>query len=188
MKLTVPERLEDGAVALRRMRPQDADPYATAFLDDPDLGRLLGVEADPDESSVRQRIESANLDADDIKFIQLAIADPVTDAFWGEMIVHSLHDHHRRGEIGMWVARAQRHRAVAAHACALIISWLFDEVDLLRVEMTTTPENQVLPVLARRLGFTQEGVLRARNIERGKQVDILWFGLLRDEWDRKAVL
>ena len=36
--------------------------------------------------------------------------------------------------------------------------------------------------LAERLGFTQEGVLRKRNVERGQRVDVVWFGVLREEW------
>jgi RimJ/RimL family protein N-acetyltransferase len=48
--------------------------------------------------------------------------------------------------------------------------------------MTTIPENQIVPALARRLGFRQEGILRRRNVERGRRVDIVWFGLLREEW------
>jgi RimJ/RimL family protein N-acetyltransferase len=48
--------------------------------------------------------------------------------------------------------------------------------------MTTTPENPAVPALAQRLGFTQEGVLRSRNVERGQRVDLVWFGLLREEW------
>ena len=39
-----------------------------------------------------------------------------------------------------------------------------------------------MPALAARLGFTHEGVLRARNVERGRRVDVVWFGLLREEW------
>ena len=34
----------------------------------------------------------------------------------------------------------------------------------------------------RGLGFRQEGVLRKRNVERGRRVDIVWFGVLREEW------
>jgi RimJ/RimL family protein N-acetyltransferase len=48
--------------------------------------------------------------------------------------------------------------------------------------MTTTPDNAGALVLARRLGFEQEGILRQRAIERGRAVDLVWFGLLRDEW------
>jgi RimJ/RimL family protein N-acetyltransferase len=62
------------------------------------------------------------------------------------------------------------------------VSWVLRDLDLLRVEMTTTPENAAVPALARRLGFKQEGILRARNIERGQRVDIVWFGLLREDW------
>ena len=96
--------------------------------------------------------------------------------------MHSLHGQHRRGEVGFWVVMGQRRQGVGSRAVALILSWLFDEVGLLRVEMTTTPENQAVPGLARRLGFMQEGILRARNVERGQRVDLLWFGLLREEW------
>jgi ribosomal-protein-serine acetyltransferase len=66
----------------------------------------------------------------------------------------------------------------------LAISWAFDTYDLLRMEMTTTPDNPAVRALAQRLGFSQEGVLRARNVERGRRVDIVWFGLLREEWRR----
>lgn len=182
MKISLPERLGDGTVALRAMKLQDAGAYAAAFRDDPGLGRLLGIEADPDEASMRERIERQSEPAgDDVTFIRFAIADAVTDAFWGEVLVHSLHDQHRRGEVGFWVVPGQRGRGVGSRAVTLVVSWLFEALDLLRVEMTTTPENEVVPALARRLGFTQEGVLRCRNVERGRRVDIVWFGLLREE-------
>ncbi|MGO9959407.1 MAG: GNAT family N-acetyltransferase [Solirubrobacteraceae bacterium] len=182
MKINLPDRLGDDLVSLRPMMPTDAAPYATAFSDDPDLGRLLGVEHDPDEQTVRERIEAETQPVDDRTFCRLAIADPDTDAFWGAVLVHSLHGHHRRGEIGFWVIPGRRRQGIGSRAVSLMLSWLFDELELLRVEMTTTPENQAVPALAQRLGFTQEGVLRARNVERGQRVDLLWFGLLREEW------
>jgi RimJ/RimL family protein N-acetyltransferase len=182
MKISLPAQLQDGVVALRPMRSDDAGPYAAAFREDRALGRLLGVEVDPDEAAVRKRIDQHPQHGEDTQFVQLAIADPATEALWGEVIVHSLDDHNRRGEVGFWVAPAQRRRGVGSRAVALTLSWLFGELGLLRVEMTTTPENEAVPALARRLGFQQEGVLRSRNVERGRRVDILWFGLLREEW------
>lgn len=165
------------------MRTDDAAAYAAAFRDDPALGRLLGVEDDPDEASVRKRLtrRSEHIDAD-TRFVQFAIADAVTDAFRGAVTVHSLDDHNRRGEVGFWVTPDHRRLGIGSRALVLTISWLFEELDLLRVEMTTIPENRIVPALARRLGFTQEGVLRSRNIERGRRVDIVWFGVLREEW------
>jgi ribosomal-protein-alanine N-acetyltransferase len=182
MKIDLPDRLSDDLVSLRPMVATDAAPYATAFSDDPDLGRLLGVEQDPGEQTVRERIEAETEPVDDRTYFKLAIADPVTDAFWGEVLVHSLHQKHRRGEVGFWVIPGERGRGVGSRAVALTLSWLFGELDLLRVEMTTTPANQVVPALAQRLGFTQEGLLRERTVERGRRVDLVWFGLLREEW------
>jgi RimJ/RimL family protein N-acetyltransferase len=186
VRFSLPERLIDGDVAVRPMRPEDAAAYSAAFREDSDLGGLLGIETDPEEASTRQRIEAQTQGTDERRFVQLAIADAMTDSFWGELIVHSLHDQHRRGEIGFWVVRAQRQRGVGSRAVALTLTWLFNELDLLRVEMTTTPENRVVPRLAQRLGFEQEGVLRLRNVERGQRVDIVWFGLLREEWERES--
>jgi RimJ/RimL family protein N-acetyltransferase len=64
----------------------------------------------------------------------------------------------------------------------MIVSWAMESRDMLRVEMTTTPDNAGVYALAERLGFRREGVLRCRNIERGQRVDIVWFGVLREEW------
>jgi RimJ/RimL family protein N-acetyltransferase len=98
------------------------------------------------------------------------------------VVLHSFDWHSRRAEIVFWLVSATRRRGVGTAAVSLALSWAFAELDLLRVEMTTTPENPAVPALARRLGFSQEGVLRQRNVERGRRVDIIWFGLLREEW------
>jgi RimJ/RimL family protein N-acetyltransferase len=180
MRIELPERLTDGQLALRPIRLEDARPYAHAFALDPDLGRMLGSETDPDELSVRERIESQAQSANDGKFV--ALFDVASDAFLGAVLPHSFDWQSRRCEVGFWVIAQQRHRGVASRAVSLAVSWVLESLDLLRVEMTTIPENRAVPALARRLGFTQEGILRSRNIERGRRVDIIWFGLLREEW------
>ena len=155
MEIRLPDRLRDEAVVLRGLRPDDAAPYAAAFGEDPDLGRLIGIETDPDETSVRERIEQLRDRTVEADFFQLAIADPVSDAFLGTVLVHSLDERQRRGEVGVWLIRTARRRGIGRAAVALVISWLFDELDLLRVEMTTTPDNPAVPALATGLGFTR---------------------------------
>jgi RimJ/RimL family protein N-acetyltransferase len=182
MRIDPPDRLANTRVVLRPLRLDDAAAYAAAFGADPELGALLGTEQDPDEESVRSRVEGQGRRAEEGKSVELAIAEPATDAFWGSVILHSFDWHSRRCEVGFWVVPAARGGGVGSGAVSLALMWAFNDLDLLRVEMTTTPENPAVPALARRLGFTQEGVLRARNIERGRRVDIVWFGLLREEW------
>jgi RimJ/RimL family protein N-acetyltransferase len=182
MRIELPESLTDGDVVLRRLRAEDAEAYVAAFGADPELGRLLGMEADPGVEAVRERAAKLPEHAAAGRIVELAVTAAGDDAFLGSMILHSFHDQHRRCEVGFWLVPAARGRGVGSRAVALAVSWAFDALDLLRVEMTTTPDNEAVPALARRLGFAQEGVLRRRNVERGERVDVVWFGVLREEW------
>ena len=87
------------------------------------------------------------------------------------------------GEIKrMWTAPFARGRGVATAAASLALTWAFRELGYARVELTTAPDNESLVRLAQRLGFRREGMLRAHNVERGQRVDVVCFGLLREEW------
>jgi [ribosomal protein S5]-alanine N-acetyltransferase len=180
----LPDALTGRDVCLRPLVSADAADYANAFAQDPEIGRLLGIEQDPNEQTVLDTVASQGQFAADGEGVELAIADPVTGQLWGSLRVHQLRWHHRRGEIGFWLIPSQRGRGVGGSVASLTLSWLFNELDLLRVEMNTIPENSAMVALARRLGFVQEGIQRSRNLERGSRVDIVLFGLLRDEWTR----
>jgi RimJ/RimL family protein N-acetyltransferase len=186
MRIEIPERLSDEAVILRPLRPDDARPYAAAFRADPELGWLAGYEDDPDEDWVRKRAEEQPKWAEEGKGLELAIADPSLGEFWGCVTLHGFDWKDRRCEVGFWLVPEVRQRGVGTRATSLAVSWAFENLDLLRVEMTTTPDNLVVPRLARRLGFTYEGTLRKRAVERGRRVDVLWFGVLREEWTAES--
>ena len=178
----MPSRIADAMVAMRPLRREDAAPYAAAFRPEPSLGILLGYEQDPDERSLLERIDHRDERAAGGTALELAIVDPVGDGLWGALSFHSFAWEHRRCEIGFWLDPAVRRRGIGSGAVSLAVTWAFGALDLLRVEMTTTPDNLAVAALARRLGFSQEGLLRARNVERGRRVDVVWFGLLREEW------
>jgi RimJ/RimL family protein N-acetyltransferase len=182
VEIELPERLTDGVVALRPPRADDAGPYAAAFRDDRDLGRLVGAERDPDEAEALEGIEGSREYAAQGNGALLSIADASSDEFLGLVILHSFAWQHRRGEVGFWLIPRARRRGLGARSVGLAVSWAFGALDLLRVEMTTTPDNAAVAALAVRLGFTREGVLRQRNVERGQRVDVVWFGVLREEW------
>jgi ribosomal-protein-alanine N-acetyltransferase len=182
MRIELPKTLADGDVVLRRLGACDAEAYVAAFREDPDLGRLLGMEEEPDEAMIRERAAGLPERAAEGNVVELAVSEPADDAFLGSMILHSFDWRHRRCEVGFWLVPAARGRGIGSRAVALAVSWALDELDLLRVEMTTTPDNDAVFALARGLGFAHEGVLRKRNVERGVRVDVVWFGVLREDW------
>ena len=177
MSFAAPVRLAGDGVVLRPLRRDDARAFATAFADDPRLGAWVGFEEDPDEDWFRE-----SLDSDERPGFQLAVTADGSDAFLGIVIVHHVEAEQGRAEIGFWLTRAARGAGLGRRAVTLLVDWLFDHPWLRRLELTTTPDNDGALALARSLRFTREGVLRQRRVERGRAVDIVWFGLLREEW------
>jgi len=182
--IEVPERIAGDRVLLRPLEPRDATPWATAMADDPDLGPAWGIETDPDEAELRERIErSAEWPADG-RGIELAIADRATEELLGTVVLHSIDWRHERAEVGFWLVPGARGQGAAAEGVGLMVAWAFDDLGLHRIEMVTLP---ALPgfarvlALAKRLGFRQEGVMRERNYERGVRRDTMMLARLRDD-------
>lgn len=178
-----PERLEADGVVLRAMHEPDAAVLAQAFVADRDLGRLLGSEKDPTEQELRAKVGRRAEPGRAV--VEWTIADPQTDACLGSMLVHSLDTHHRRAELGFYLIPEARDRGTGSRAVARTVRWLLEDLALERIELTTTPDNQALRRLALSLGFVEEGTMRSRNLERGARVDVVFFGLLRDEWQAR---
>ena len=177
--LPIPENLARDGIALRRLRARDAGPFAAAFREDPTLGVLIGADEDPTENSVRRFIaRQPGLRARG-EFLGLAVSDATKRPFLGHVMLHTLAWRHRRAEVGYWLVPGARGQGVGRTAVSLLVEWAFDELGLDRIEITTTPDNDAARALARSLGFTQEGVLASRNLERGPRVDVVILGRLR---------
>ena len=185
MELRPPDRIEDAVVVLRPLADRDVEPFVRAFAAEPALGAWVGFDEDPDAAAVRSNIEAGPKRAASGRGLERAIADRETDAFLGSLLLHSFAWEHRRCEIGFWLVQDARRRGIGTRAVGLAIDWVFNTLDFQRIEMTTTPDNPAVAPLAHALGFQREGVLRARDIERERRVDIVWFGLLRGEWNSR---
>lgn len=182
MSWTPPSRLVGDRVVLRPLAERDVGAYARWFSDDPQLGIQLGLDHDPDEAAVRALISGSAAREASGEGLTRAIADLDGDDLLGALMVHSVSWENARCEVGFVVAPHARGRGIAGEGVALVLDWVFSELRFARVELTTTPDNEAARRLALRLGFTLEGTLRSRDVERGRRVDIVWFGLLRDDW------
>jgi RimJ/RimL family protein N-acetyltransferase len=150
-----------------------------AHADDPTLGIMLGMDKDP---TVDELVTTTRTGTYPDRTPTLSIADATTRDFLGGIGLARVNRRHRRGEVGFWITPAARGRGLAQRAIRLITDWAFDELGFDRMELTTTRENAATRGLALRLGFTEEGTMRLRNFERGRRVDVVMFGVLKDEW------
>ena len=181
MRSDPPERLTDGSVVLQPIRDEDAAAYARAFREDPSLGATIGREEDPDEAKALDLIRQGRETGGD--FVELGIFDAAGAEFLGLMVLVRIDERHRRFEVGFWVVPWARGRGVARGAVVLALDWAFEQAGMRRAELTTTPDNEATIALAKALGFEAEGVMRERNFERGRAVDVAFFGLLREDWE-----
>jgi RimJ/RimL family protein N-acetyltransferase len=174
-------RIDGGLFVLRPERPADAFAIARAFTEDPQLAVDWGIEDAPDEQTALEwTTEHAEL-WDQGEGRHFAVADPGTDEMIGGINFHNIRPEHHRAEVGFWLAPGARRRGIGSAAVAAACRWAFERWDLVRIEMTTLPDNDGSLALARKIGFQREGLLRSRNHERGEQVDIVMLGLLAGE-------
>jgi RimJ/RimL family protein N-acetyltransferase len=138
------------------------------------------MEEDPSEAWVRRFIASqARLRARG-EYLSLVVSDAPGGPFLGVVMLHSIAWRHRRAELGYWLVPAARGRGLARTAAALLTEWAFATLPLDRLEITTAPGNAAALRLAAAIGFEREGVMRARNFERGRPVDLVMLARLRD--------
>jgi RimJ/RimL family protein N-acetyltransferase len=87
-----------------------------------------------------------------------------------------------RASVAYWLSAGARGRGLATRAVRLLTSWGFDAFDdLLRIELWSIVGNEASDAVARRAGFTEEGVFRSRFPHRGEYRDVRCFSLLRHD-------
>jgi [ribosomal protein S5]-alanine N-acetyltransferase len=177
--LPVPEGLARDGIALRRLRARDAGAFAAAFRQDPGLAPAIGAEEDPTEIAVRRFIARQPALRARGEFLGLAITDATAKPFLGHVMLHTVSWRHRRAEVGYWLVPAARGRGAGRTAVSLLVDWAFAALALDRLEITTTPENRAARALAAAVGFEEEGIMRARNHERDRRVDVVMLARLR---------
>jgi RimJ/RimL family protein N-acetyltransferase len=175
-------RIEGEGFVLRPERPEDAAAVVQAFRDDPGLADDWGIDDAPDNATATAWLAEHAAYWDQGEGRHFAIADPGDDSLIGGVNFHRIEPMHRRAEVGFWLAPGARGRGIGSRAVAAACEWAIERFALERIEMTTLPDNEAALGLARKVGFQREGLLRARNFERGRRVDIVMLGLLAGEW------
>lgn len=87
----------------------------------------------------------------------------------------------RKTEIGYWLAADHQGRGIVTRCCRALVRLGFDRLGLNRIEIRVAPANRRSRAVPRRLGFTQEGVLReSERVNAGYHSSVV-YGLLRTD-------
>jgi len=88
----------------------------------------------------------------------------------------------RKVEIGYWLGESFQRKGLMTNACRTLIAYAFTEIGLNKVEIRCATENIRSCAIPKRLGFTQEGILRDAEWLYDHYVNTVVYGLLAREW------
>ncbi|MET0267484.1 MAG: GNAT family protein [Duganella sp.] len=77
-------------------------------------------------------------------------------------------------------------RGYVSEACRLLVDYLFQVHQYHRLELLSAPENAGSIRIARKCGFTAEGILRQSFFIHGRFQDVQVLSLLRPEWEAQT--
>lgn len=174
----------DGEAGLRALEQDQADAiFALVSNNREHLGRWLPW------------VETTHEPADTAAFLRQAAENrsrgrTAAYAIWAEgglRGIIGLHDIDRSNgvaQIGYWIAADWQGRGLVTRAVRALLHLAFADLRLERIEIRCATGNLRSQAVPKRLGFTCEGRLRAAQRLHGQGVDMLVYGLLREEWRR----
>lgn len=92
----------------------------------------------------------------------------------------------RKTEIGYWLGASFQHKGLVTKSCRALINHAFDELKMNRAEIRCGVGNKRSRMVAERLGFTEEGVLRQAERLHDEYIDHVVYGMLASEWQAET--
>jgi RimJ/RimL family protein N-acetyltransferase len=153
-------------------------PAVAAACQDPEIPRFTRIPSPYGEEDARRFLGEAV--REEAVGVQLAIVDPASDELLGAIGLMPAHEE-VVGEVGYWVVAAARGRGVATRAIRLLARCAFEELGMVRLQLTIEPDNGGSLRAAEKAGFTREGLLRSWADIKGTRRDLYLYSLLPEE-------
>lgn len=176
-RLFQPE-LHSARLRLREVRQDDA-PALFAIHSDPVVMRYWSYPAWTALAQAEAKVADIQRQRREQDILIWAIADAASDQLIGSSAVFALDRAQGRAEIGYSLHRDWQGRGLAGEALRLVLHYLFEAMQLRRLEADADPRNAASCRLLERLGFVREGLLRERWDVNDELCDSAIYGLLR---------
>lgn len=90
---------------------------------------------------------------------------------------------HGRARLGYWIGEPYWGRGYATEAARATVGWGFRALDLRRVHAESYARNPASCRVLEKIGMTREGVRPAHRVRWGEPVDLVLYGVLREDWE-----
>lgn len=155
----------DNALSLRAVALDDAMALA-AFVDDNRAHLAVFLSDLTDEISDVTSAQRHLAEVLDLRLHKLLLEMHIWDGarLCGAVRLRDVDWQHRNAKIGYLLGACEQGRGVITRVLTTFLRWAFDELQMHRIELRCDPDNASSIAVAKRLGFTYEGI--ARGVER----------------------
>ena len=185
MTLKAPIVIESSRLIVRPVEERDL-PALLAVNGDDEVTRFLPYASWRSLADGRAWLERMSVLGARGESAQFVIIERESGLGIGTCLLFRYEEGSARAEMGYVLGRKYWGRGIMNDALTALISCAFGAYSLRRIEAEVDPRNTSSARLLEKLGFTREGLLRQRWVDKGIVHDTHIFGLLRDEWHPKT--
>ena len=182
MKNCGTQRIETDRLILRRYKIEDADAMYKNWASDSEVTKFLTWQPHPSVDVSRSIIEDWLKEYSDKKYYQWAIVlkDNGNEPIGGICVVH-MNEDISMVHIGYCLGRAWWRRGIMSEALKAVTDFMFDTVEVDRVESRHDPRNPNSGKVMQKCGMKYEGTLRSADRNNQGICDACYYALLRSE-------
>ena len=183
MKHCGTQRLETDRLILRRYENKDREAMYKNWASDDEVTKFLMWPTHSSSEISRSVIEDWVKLYSDKRFYHWAIVlkengdEPI-----GDIAVVDMDDNISKAHIGYCIGKEWWHRGITSEALKAVMDFLFDVVEVNRVESRHDPNNPNSGKVMKKCGMKYEGTLRSNDRNNQGICDSCYYGLLR--WER----
>lgn len=182
MKHCGTQRIETDRLILRRYKIEDADAMYKNWASDSEVTKFLTWQPHSSVEVSRGIIENWLKEYSDEKYYQWAIVlkangnEPI-----GDISVVHMNEDISMVHIGYCLGRAWWRRGIMSEALKAVMDFMFDTVEVNRVEARHDPRNPNSGKVMQKCGMKYEGTLRSADRNNQGICDACYYALLRSE-------
>ncbi len=115
------------------------------------------------------------------EFVVLAITKKSDESLMGAIGL-TLDWEHDKAELGYWLGTSYWNKGYCTEAAHAVLDYGFDVLGLHRIQASHFGENVASGRVMEKIGMLREGCLRDAVKKWGEYVDLVYYGILREEW------
>lgn len=171
---------------LRPFRKSDADDWYD-YTNDSEVARYsIGTPPVPFPRETAVRLVEMFSNPPESQGILQMFAIVMNERVIGEIVLNQWEEYRRnkRVDIAYSLSREHWNKGVATEAAVAARDWAFMTFDIHRICAWCDPRNIGSWRVMEKLGMKREGLLRQHLLWNGEYRDQLWYGILREEWEK----